>query len=280
MSTLPAARPGQHFGDFFLVAKAAQHLDVHRKRSEAALERFEVLEGEHRGGREHGDLFAVAQRLERSAHRDFGFAVADVAAQQPVHRMAAFHVFLDLLDGGELVLGLGEVEGVLEFALPVAVVRKCEALGHLALRIKLEQLVGHVAHLGFDARLGARPRGAAQPVERRSRAFARAAILLDQVETRERNVELRLGGVLDQHEVAFVLALRDLARAHEAPDAVRDVHHVVARLQIREVSGEGGQLRLGWAGLGDQLGGVEQIFGAEQRDARVGETPRRAAPVP
>ena len=110
-----------------------------------------MLEGEHRGGREHGHLFAVAQRFERRAHGDFGLAVADVAAQQPVHRMAALHVLLDVLDGGELILGLGEFERVLELALPVAVVRKREALGHLALRIELEQLVGHVAHFGFDA---------------------------------------------------------------------------------------------------------------------------------
>ena len=76
--------------DFFLLrgaAEAAEHLDAHGKRREAALEGFEMLEGENGGGREHGDLFAVADRLESGAHGDFGFAVADVAAEEAVHRV-------------------------------------------------------------------------------------------------------------------------------------------------------------------------------------------------
>ena len=130
-----------------------------------ALERLVMLEREHRGGRQHGHLFAVAQRLEGGAHGDFGFAVADVAAQQPVHGMRRFHVALDFLHGGELVLGLGELEGVFEFALPVGIARKGEALGHAALRVELQQLVRHVAHFGFDARL-ARPSTWTRPAGR------------------------------------------------------------------------------------------------------------------
>ena len=55
-----------------------------------------MLEREHRGGREHGHLLAVAQRLEGGAHGDFGLAEADVAAEQAVHGMRDFHVALDL----------------------------------------------------------------------------------------------------------------------------------------------------------------------------------------
>ena len=42
-------------------------------------------------------------------------------------------------------------------------------------------------------------------------ALARAAVLLDQIHARQRNVELGVGGVLDQHEVAGLFALRDCA---------------------------------------------------------------------
>ena len=80
-----------------------------------------MLECEDRSGRQHRHLLAVAQRLECGAHHHFGLAEADVAAQQPVHRLRAFHVALDLVDGGELVRGRGELEGVFELALPVAV---------------------------------------------------------------------------------------------------------------------------------------------------------------
>ena len=89
----------QHFGDLLLIAKTAEHFDANREGGEAPLECFEVLIGEHRGGREHRGLLAVAESLERGAHGDLGLAVAHVAAQQPVHGMVALHVFLDLLDG-------------------------------------------------------------------------------------------------------------------------------------------------------------------------------------
>ena len=46
-----------------------------------------MLEREHRGGREHRHLLAIAQRLERRAHGDFGLAVAHVAAEQAIHRL-------------------------------------------------------------------------------------------------------------------------------------------------------------------------------------------------
>ena len=85
--------------DFLRRSEAAEHLDTYRKRRESALEGFEVLQSEHGRRSEHRHLFPVTQRLERGAHGDFGLAEADVAAQQPVHRLLAFHVALDLTDG-------------------------------------------------------------------------------------------------------------------------------------------------------------------------------------
>ena len=75
-------------------------------------------------GHEHRDLLAVLDRLERRAHRDLGLAVADVAADQPVHRDRALHVGLDLVDGAQLVGRLDVGEGVLELALPRGVGRE------------------------------------------------------------------------------------------------------------------------------------------------------------
>ena len=60
--------------------------------------RAEVLLGEDRRRHEHRDLLAVVDRLERGPHRQLGLAVADVAAEQPVHRPRALHVVLDLGD--------------------------------------------------------------------------------------------------------------------------------------------------------------------------------------
>ena len=78
--------------DLLRRAEAAEHLDPHRERLEAALERLEMLKRQHRGRRQHRHLLAVAQRLERGAHHDFGLAEAHVAAEQPVHGLRALHV--------------------------------------------------------------------------------------------------------------------------------------------------------------------------------------------
>ncbi len=55
------------------------------KSGEAALEGFEVLEGEDGGGSQNGDLLGVGDGFEGGAHGDFRFSVADVAAEQAVH---------------------------------------------------------------------------------------------------------------------------------------------------------------------------------------------------
>ena len=81
------------------------------------LEGLEVLEAEDRGRREDSDLLGVLHGFEGGAHGDFGLAVANVAAEQAVHGLGRFHVTLDVGDGAELVVGLGEVEGVFELAL-------------------------------------------------------------------------------------------------------------------------------------------------------------------
>ena len=53
-----------------------------------------MLLGQHRRGHQHGHLLARIDRLERGPHRHFGLAVADVAAEQPVHGPRLLHVVL------------------------------------------------------------------------------------------------------------------------------------------------------------------------------------------
>ena len=107
-------------------------------------ERAVVLLGQDRGRHEQHHLLAVLHRLERGAQRHLGLAVADVAADQPVHRTRRLHVGLDHLDRVALVGRLGEREGVLEVALPVGVERERVALAALALGVQVEQLAGQL----------------------------------------------------------------------------------------------------------------------------------------
>jgi hypothetical protein len=111
----------KHLLRFSRGAEAGEHFNPDREGGEAALEGFKVLEAENSGGREDGYLLAVAERLERGAHSDFGFPVAHVATQQPLHGLRALHVALDLGDGGELVPSSRVFKGVFKLALPVGV---------------------------------------------------------------------------------------------------------------------------------------------------------------
>lgn len=103
-------------------------------------ERAEVLLDQEGRGDEDGDLLAVLDRLEGRAHRDLRLAVADVAADQPVHGHGLLHVLLDLGDGGELVGRLRVREGVLQFALPGGVRAEDVAGGRHPGRVELDQV--------------------------------------------------------------------------------------------------------------------------------------------
>ena len=114
---MPASSFLQDFLLLFFRAEAAEHFDAHGKRGEAPLESLVMLERQHGGRREHGDLLRIGDGLERGAHGHFRLAVAHVAAEQPVHGQIRFHVALHVFDGALLVGGFFELEGVVEFAL-------------------------------------------------------------------------------------------------------------------------------------------------------------------
>src|SRR5579884_2947087 len=210
---------GEHLLDLLRGPEAAQHLDHDGKGGEAPFEALVMLKREYRGGREHRYLLAIAERLECSAHGYFRLSEPNVAAQEPVHGIRTFHVALDLLNNGELIFRFGELESVLELALPVAVGREAEAFARAALGVELQELLGHVAHASFHARLGALPRDATQAIERWGRAFAGASEFLDQVHARERHVQLRSIAILEQQKITLLFALRQLSRAEELADA-------------------------------------------------------------
>ena len=66
--------------------QTAERRDLEREFGHPLGERAAMLLAENRGRHEHGHLIAGIDRFERGPHRHFRFAVADVAAQQPIHR--------------------------------------------------------------------------------------------------------------------------------------------------------------------------------------------------
>ena len=126
-STEPVGDLSLHLGRLGVGLEPRERRHLDRERRVALGERAEVLLHEQRRRHEHRDLLAVLHGLERRAHGDLGLAVADVAADQPVHRHRALHVGLDLVDRLELVGCLDVRERVLELALPGRVRAEREA---------------------------------------------------------------------------------------------------------------------------------------------------------
>ena len=239
----------ERFRDLLLGAEAADHVDLGGERRKPLGQRLQMLRRQDGRRREEGDLFAFHHRLERRAHRHLGLAVADVAAQQSIHRRRRFHVALDVGDRGCLIRRERKLERVLEFLLPMRIGAERIAGDGLARRIELEQLLGHVAHGLLDLGLGAFPGRAAEPIERRLRA---AGVLLDQVEPFDRHEQLRIAVILQLEEFLDDVAAgdRDLLEADELADAVIDVDDQIADLEVAQVGKECGGRRALLAGAG------------------------------
>src|SRR5256885_3704584 len=265
--------PGFKFGENFLLfgggTEAAQHFYFGGEGGETALERFEVLECEDGGGGEDGDLFAIRDRFERRAHRDFRFAVTNIAAEQAIHGRLAFHIALDVRDRGVLVVGFFKFERVFKLALPVAVRRERKALRRLSRRIKFQEFVGHVLERLANTSFARGPGSAAELVERRFRALD-YAIALHEVHALERNVKSGVLRVAQQHELTATAVGFDLAKAFELADAVIHVDDKVAGLKIGEIAEESRRANF-FAGTLDAWSYVKEIGIAVKGERRVGK---------
>ncbi len=87
-----------------------------------------MLMGQQGGWHQNGHLPVVFHRLEGRPHRHFRFAVADVAADQSVHRFTGLHVVGDVLDRFELIRRFF----VFERRLELVVQRAVESIGSVA----------------------------------------------------------------------------------------------------------------------------------------------------
>jgi len=213
--------------------EARHHLDRHGKVVEALPERHVVLLGEDRRGDEHERLFARLGGLEGGADGDLRLAVADVAADETVHRVRRLHVVLDVVDGLGLVLGLLEGKGVLEPPHELAVGWEGVAGDRLAGGVELEELTGHLDDRPAGPRLDGRPARAAEPVERRHPG-AGADVPADLADLLVRDEDAVLALVLEQQVVARDASDGARLDAGEAGDAVVLVDDVVPGAHVEE----------------------------------------------
>ena len=254
--------------------EAADHLDRDRIVGEPLAERVVVLRGEHGGGDQHRDLLLVLDGLEGGPQRDLGLSVSDVAANQPVHRARLLHVREHVLDGLRLVGRLVELEVGLER--PVHAVRRAEGipLVRRARRVDVEQLGGHLEQLLLHPRLALEESLALEGVEPGLRRVA-ADVLLDLAQPVDRQVQAVLAGKLEQDEVGGEAAHLEAGQTVVACDAMLDVHHQIAFLQIAKI----GRLLAEGAGpaggsSGPRAGAEDVLVGIEGESVVLVDEPR------
>ena len=124
-----------------------------REAGEALREGLEMLAREQRRRHHDGDLQSFHRGDESGAQRDLGLAEADIAADQPVHRLAGPEVVHDRVDGVLLVVGLliGEARG--ELAVQALGRRQHGRRAHLALRGDADQLPRHLQQAALQPAL-------------------------------------------------------------------------------------------------------------------------------
>ena len=218
MSTLAGGGPLQDFADLGLGPEPADDLDRERELGHPRGEAAVVLLGQDRGRHQHGDLLAGVDRLERRPDGDLGLAVADVAADQAIHRLALGHVALDRLDGRELVGRLLVGKGRLELGHPVAVLGRDRRIPGWLARWAWMSISSCARSTTASATRFFRFSQVDEPIfESVGLGLAAADVLLHQVDLGDRDVELGPLGELEEQRLLGVLGrLVDEAAARDS----------------------------------------------------------------
>ena len=199
---------------------------LHRQALETLGERAEMLSCEQSGRHHDGHLCAGHGNCECGTQRDLGLAEADIAADEPVHRLSCRQILKNIGNGAKLVVGFGEREAGAELV-PRAF-RGCHRNGiaHAPFGGNADEFACHVAYTLLHARLARLPACAAQFVERHTlRLAAEAGEKFDVLDGKKQ----LFAAVVDQPETVMRCGA-DAKRFQPiiAADAVILVHDEVA----------------------------------------------------
>ena len=114
----PLGEPLDRLGSFTFGLKTRQLGQTHGKAGVSFTESLVMLGNQERGGNQNGHLFAVLNGFESRAQRYLGFAVADVAGNEPIHWRRLFHVSFDLVNRLKLVGSFNVGKRIFQLALP------------------------------------------------------------------------------------------------------------------------------------------------------------------
>ena len=156
---------GLHLGKVFGRDHARGLRDLDRQPLEAFGECAEVLSCQQRCRHDDCDLHAVHGGNKRGAHCNFGFAKADVAANEPVHRAAGAQVFDNSVNAGGLIFGFFIRKARDEFVVRTGGRKNGWRLAQQPQGCNLDEFVGNLAQTLFEPGLARLPRNTPKPVE-------------------------------------------------------------------------------------------------------------------
>ena len=172
------------------------------------------------------DLLAVHRGHEGRPQRDLGLAEADVAADQPVHRLSRGQLAQRHIDRGLLVLRFLVGKAGTKLVIGSLLDRQPGCLAQLPLGSNLDQLTRDLADTALHARLARLPGTATEPVEI-DQGLLRT-IAGEQLEILHRQEQLVAAGIVQLETVVRRTGGLDRAQPDKTADAVVDVDHEVA----------------------------------------------------
>ena len=204
-----------------------------------------MLSRQQRGRHHDGDLLAVERDRECRAQRHLGLAEADVAADQPVHRPAAFEVLQGGIDRAELVLGLLVGKARAELVIDMRLHRHFRRFVQMPLGGDLDQFAGDLADAVLELGFARLPAAAAEPVQLDIGVVG--AVARQQFDILDRQKQLGLGGIMQLETVVRRAGDFERLQADETADAVLDMNHEIAAGKAGDLGDEIVELAAGLA---------------------------------
>ena len=195
-----------------------------------------MLPRQQRGRHHDRDLLAVERDRECRAQRHLGLAKADVAADQPVHRTAAFEVLQRSVDRAQLVLGLLIGEARAELVIDMRLHRHFRRLVQIAFGGDLDQFARDLADAVFQLGLARLPAAAAQTIEFDMGVIG--AVARQQFDVLDRQEQFCIGGIMQFEAVMRRAGDIERLQPDEAADAVLDMDHEIAGGEARHLRDE------------------------------------------
>ncbi len=222
-----------HAADNFrsVPAGSRQQGNVDRPIGEAIGEVAIVLFGQQGRGGEHGDLATGFGHGKSRAQCDFGLAETDIATDHAIHWLIRGQISQDRVDRIELIVGFFVLESGGESGLHSPVKAVGVAFPRCPSGLKIQQLGGNVADLLRGLASGLAPLIGAEPIEF-DLFRVRAGIATDQMQVGHRDVELVASVILEGQVFTRGVGNVQHFKAQIATDAVLQVDHQRASLQI------------------------------------------------